>query len=111
VEEKGIEALIILTIDQCEFCERFINNIIMQEFAGTTGFSPDFKIFIINAMENDLPEEYEMYSVPQIMFSPKAKELYRPIIWKTKDHNLKDLRKFLHVNSKVFPKIDNFVNK
>lgn len=83
----------------------------MQKFAETTGFSPNFKIFILNANENDLPEEYEMYSAPQIMFSPKREELYRPIIWKTTDYDLNDLRQFLRENSKEFAKIDKLAQK
>lgn len=45
----------------------------------------------MDVMKNDLPEEYPLYRLPQIVFSPKEKENYRPVIWWTDDYDLKDL--------------------
>jgi len=106
VEEKGIEALVIMTTHDCEFCEIFINRNIMDEFVKNTKYSPDFKVFIIEVAENSLPEEYHLMRLPQIMFSPKEVENYDPIMWWTGDVNVKGLKKFLHRHSKVYPKID-----
>mmetsp|Transcript_18893 Transcript_18893/g.21150 ORF Transcript_18893/g.21150 Transcript_18893/m.21150 type:complete len:441 (+) Transcript_18893:365-1687(+) len=106
VEEKGVEALIIMTIDDCDFCETFVSKHIMKDFASTTKFSPNFKIFVIEASKNSLPEEYHMARLPHVMFSSKEVESYNPVTWWTKDYELKDLKKFLHEHSEEFPKID-----
>jgi hypothetical protein len=83
----------------------------MKEFASTLSYTKDFKIMILDAMKNDLPEEYPLYRLPQIVFSPKEKENYTPIIWWTTDYKLKGLRAFLRKYSKEFPKIDKVITK
>lgn len=78
----------------------------MKTFASTTKFSPYFKIFIINANRNSLPDEYHMTRLPHIFFSPKEKESYSPVTWWTKDYDLPGFRSFLRKHSEEFPKID-----
>lgn len=106
VEEKGVEGLVIFTSHDCEFCEVFINRYMMEDFVPNTKYSPDFKVFIMEASENSVPEEYTLMKLPQIMFSPKETENYDPVMWWTDNPTIKDMRKFLRQYSKVFPKID-----
>lgn len=53
-----------------------------------------------------MPEEYPLYTFPQVMFSPMEKENYSPIMWRDDKFDLKNLRTFLHQHSKVFPTIE-----
>ena len=112
VEESGIEILLILTNDEIDFCERFVNQMIINEFAPTVMYSPNFKILIMDGFKNDMPEEYPLYTFPQVMLSLKEKNNYTPIIWRDdEDFEIKNLRIFLHKNSKVFPTIDKLLMK
>jgi len=78
----------------------------MDQFVKHTRYSDDFKVLIMEVTRNDLPEEHHLYRLPQISFSSKEKDNYDPVIWWTKDYDIKDLRKFLYEHSEVYPKID-----
>ena len=85
---------------------------IINEFASTVMYSSEFKILIMDGFKNDMPEEYPLYTFPQVMFSPKEKNNYIPIIWRDDDDfEIKNLRTFLYKHSKVFPTIDKLAAK
>ena len=106
VEETEQEVLLFLITEDCDFCHELVNKRIINDFAKTVRYSPNFKIMIMDAMKNDLPEEYSMQYLPHVMFTGKEKDTYKPKTWINKKCDLDDLRKFLHEHSEEFKKID-----